>query len=121
MKLIFLHADKHENLLQIDTHQNRILMGVVKHTQSSQNSKFGMFLQYPPKKLGIMLIFYMQINIKVSYVFISTLWASKFPISDTVINHEHNHKYSQKTQSKMFAISLQYLKKKLEMDFIFCM
>ena len=27
MKLIFLDADKHESLLQIDSHQNRILMG----------------------------------------------------------------------------------------------
>ena len=32
MKLIFLHADKHESLLQIDT---MILMGMVKHSQSS--------------------------------------------------------------------------------------
>ena len=31
----FLHADKHESLLQIDT---MILMGMVKHSQSSQNS-----------------------------------------------------------------------------------
>ena len=33
----FLHAGKHENLLQIDT---MILMEMVKHFQSSQNSKF---------------------------------------------------------------------------------
>ena len=39
----FLHADKHESLLQIDT---MILMGMVKHSQSSQNGKFAMFLQY---------------------------------------------------------------------------
>ena len=31
----FLHADKHESLLQID---NRILMGMVEHSQSPQNS-----------------------------------------------------------------------------------
>ena len=31
----FLHADKHENFLQSDT---MILMGMVKHLQSSQNS-----------------------------------------------------------------------------------
>ena len=35
----FLHAGKHENLLQIDT---MILMEMVKHFQSSQNSKFTM-------------------------------------------------------------------------------
>ena len=33
----FLHAGKHENLQQIDT---LILMKMVKHFQSSQNSKF---------------------------------------------------------------------------------
>ena len=37
----FLHADKYEKLikLQIDT---MILMGMVKHSQSFQNSKFSM-------------------------------------------------------------------------------
>ena len=35
----FLHADKHESLLQIDT---MILMGMVKHSYSSQKSKFVM-------------------------------------------------------------------------------
>ena len=39
----FLHADKHESLLKTDT---IILMGMVKHFQSSQNSKFAMSLQY---------------------------------------------------------------------------
>ena len=38
----FLHADKHESLLQIDT---MILMGMIKHSQSSQNGKFAMSLQ----------------------------------------------------------------------------
>ena len=40
-KVDFLHADEHENLLQIDA---MILMGMVKHSQSSQNSKFVMSL-----------------------------------------------------------------------------
>ena len=39
MKLIFLHADKHESLLQIDAMN---IMGMIKHFQSSQNSKFAM-------------------------------------------------------------------------------
>ena len=42
----FLHAGKHESLLQIDT---IILIGIVKHSQSSQNSKFRMSLQYLKK------------------------------------------------------------------------
>ena len=39
----FLHADKHEIFLQIDT---MILMGMVKHSQSSQDSKFAMSSHY---------------------------------------------------------------------------
>ena len=37
----FLHAGKHENLLQIDT---MILTGMVKHSKNFQNSKFAMSL-----------------------------------------------------------------------------
>ena len=48
MKFIFLHADKHESLLQIDT---MTLIGIVKHSQSSQNSKFTMSLQYLKKEV----------------------------------------------------------------------
>ena len=44
----FLHADKYESLLQIDT---MILIGIVKHSQSSQNSKFTMSLQYLKKEV----------------------------------------------------------------------
>ena len=44
----FLHANKHESLLQIDT---MILIGMVKHSQSSQNSKLAMSLQYLKKEL----------------------------------------------------------------------
>ena len=44
----FLHADKHESLLQIDT---MILTGIVRHSQSSQNSKFTISLQYLKKEV----------------------------------------------------------------------
>ena len=44
----FLHADKHESLLQIDS---MILMGMVKHSQTSQNRKFAMSLQYLKKEV----------------------------------------------------------------------
>ena len=43
-----MHVDKHESLLQIDT---MILIGMVKHSQSSQNSKLAMSLQYLKKEL----------------------------------------------------------------------
>ena len=42
----FLHEDKHESLLQIDS---IILIGMVKHSRSSQNSEFSMSLQYLKK------------------------------------------------------------------------
>ena len=39
MKVIFLHEDEHESVLQIDT---MILIRMVKYSLSSQNSKFAM-------------------------------------------------------------------------------
>ena len=44
----FLPAGRHENLLQIDT---MILMWIVKHFQSSQNSKFIISVQYVKKEV----------------------------------------------------------------------
>ena len=44
----FLHAGKHENLLQINT---MILMEMVKYFQSSQNSKFTMSVQQLKKEV----------------------------------------------------------------------
>ena len=43
----FLHVDKHESLLQVDT---MILMEMVKYSQSFQSSKFVMSLQYFQKE-----------------------------------------------------------------------
>ena len=57
-----------------------ISMGMIKYSQSFQNSEFVMPLRYLKKNLGMNLIFCMQINIKVSDKLISTLLASKFPI-----------------------------------------
>ena len=48
MKLIFLHADKYKSLLQIHT---MILIGIVKHSQSFQNSKFTISLEYLKKEV----------------------------------------------------------------------
>ena len=68
----FLHAGKHENLLQIDT---MILMEMFKHFQGFQNSKFTMSVQYLKKEIRNEVDFCKQINIKVTYKVISTLWA----------------------------------------------
>ena len=53
-KVDFLYADKHENLLQIDT---MILMGMIKHSQSTQSNKFAISLQCLKKKSGMEFIF----------------------------------------------------------------
>ena len=47
-EVYFLYADKHGSLLQIGT---MILTGIVKHSESSQNSKFVMSLQYLKKEV----------------------------------------------------------------------
>ena len=75
------------------------LMEVVKHSRSSQNSKFAVSLQYLKKEVGMKLTFCMQINIKVSYKLISTLWVSKFRTRW----YYHDQAFS----------SLQYLKKEV--------
>ena len=59
------------------------------------------------------LIFCMQINIKVSLKFISTLWASKFPTGLILSLLMGMIKHSQITRSNMFAVSLQYLNKEV--------
>ena len=44
----FVHVNKHESLLQIDT---MTLIGIVKHSQSFQNSNVTMPLQYIKKEV----------------------------------------------------------------------
>ena len=61
MKLIFLHADKHQNFLQVDFNTLGIkdaykvilslLLGMIKHSQSSQGNKFAISLQYLKKEV----------------------------------------------------------------------
>ena len=72
----FLRTDKHESLLQIDT---MTLIGIVKRSQNFQNSKVTMSLQYIKREVRKGVHFSLQMNIKVSYRLISTLWASKMP------------------------------------------
>ena len=48
-KVDFLLSGKHVHLRQIDT---MILMGIVKHFQSFQNSNFAMRLQYLKKEVS---------------------------------------------------------------------
>ena len=84
-------------------------------------ASFLMFLQYLKNKLEIKLIFFMQINIKVSYKLISTLWAWK--ISTRWYYH---YWWAWSSILKVLKVtSLQYLyniwEKKLGIEFIFFM
>ena len=72
----FLHADNHDSLLQIDT---MTLIGIVKHSQSSYIARLQCLYNILKKKLGRVFIFSLQMNTKVSYKLIWTLWATKMP------------------------------------------
>ena len=114
----FLHANKHESLLQIDT---MTLIGIVKHSQSSQNSKVTMSLQYLKKEVKKGVHFLLadehQSFLQVDFNTLGIKDANKVILSLLLGMIKH----SQSTESNKFAISLQYLKKKLGMEFIFCM
>ena len=97
-------------MLQIDT---MVLTVIVRHSQNSPKSKFVMSLQYLRKEVrdkhqSFLQVDFNVLGIKVSYKVVLSLLMGKI-------------KHSQSTQSNKFAISLQYLKKKLGMEFIFCM
>ena len=112
----FLHAGKHENLLQIDI---TVLMDMVKHFQSSQNSKFTISVQYLKKedsddvdflhadkyRSGLQVDFN-TLGIKAAYKAILLLLIGMM-------------KHSQITQSNNFA-NLCSISKKLRAEFIFC-
>ena len=84
------------------------LMGMVKHSQSSQNTKFTMSLQYLKKEVRDEVpFFYMQKSIK---DFLKLI----LPFSVCVAKH------AKIIQNNKFAISLQYLKEWV-MKLFFCM
>ena len=111
---------------------------MTRHAQITQNNKFAISFQYlkkevsdevvlvpktaslqclyniPKKELERKLIFCRQINIKVT----NNFGHQSFLQGDTFIINGYD-KHCQRTQGSKFAISLQYLKKKLGMEFIF--
>ena len=112
----FLHAGKHENLLQIDI---MVLMDMVKHFQSSQNSKFTISVQYLKKEdsddvdflhadkyRSVLQVDFNTLGIKAAYKAILLLLIGMM-------------KHSQITQSNNFA-NLCSISKKLRAEFIFC-
>ena len=83
-----------------------VFLVIARHTQSTQNSKFVISLQYL-KKGGMKLIFRMQINIKLSHKLIPLILVGMV-------------RPAQITQNSKFAKSLLYLKKEVrdEVDFL---
>ena len=113
----FLHVDKHESSLQIG---NDIWWRWSNIPKVPKKSSLQCLYNISKKKLEMKLIFYMQINIKVSYKFISALWASKFPTS-----WYYHYWWAWSSILKVLKLtSLQHLynisKKKLGMEYIFC-
>ena len=84
-KVDLLHAGKHENLIQIDT---MILMEMVKHFQSSQNSKFTIsrkvdFLHTDKHQSGLEVDSWLQ-----------HFRHQSFQQGDTIIIDEHDEAFS---------------------------
>ena len=113
----FSHVDKHESSLQIGNH---IRWGWSSIPKVPKMSSLQCLCNISKNKSETKLIFYRQINIEVSYKFISTLWASKFPTS-----WYYHYWWAWSSILKVLKLtSLQYLynisKKKLVKEFIFC-
>ena len=88
----FLHADKHESLLQIDS---MILMGMVKHSQISQNSKFAVSLKYLKKEVKDEVDF-LHVDKHQSHlkVYFNTLGIKVSCNVDTIIINGHDQAFS---------------------------
>ena len=96
-------------------------MGMVKHFQSSQNSKFAVFLQclkkevpdevnflHPDKHESFLQVDFNTLGIKISEKVILSLLMRMV-------------KHLQTAQSNMFTISIQYVKKEVRNGVHFCM
>ena len=127
----FQLADEHQSFLQVDFNTLGIkdaykvilslLLGMIKHSQSTQSNKFAISLQYLKKEVrkgvhfqlanehqSFLQVDFNTLGIKDAYKVILSLLLGMI-------------KHSQSTQNNKFAISLQYLKKKkLGREFIFC-
>ena len=84
----FLHADKHQNLVQVDT----TILGVCDHSQVSKIRCLHIF-EISPVEHGDEVDFCLQINTKVFYKLTVSLWACLT-------------RHAQSTQNNKFTISL---------------
>ena len=96
-KVDFLHADNHKNVQQIDT---MILMGMVKHPQSSQKSSLQCFYNIPKK----------EIKDEVDFLH-ADKHHSFCKLALSFLKETARH--VQSTQNRKLVIFLQYVKKKI--------
>ena len=115
-KTEFLHPDKHESLLQVDT---MILMGMVKHSQRSQSSQCQLTMSFNISKKKLDEVYFLYANKHQSFqqVDLNTLGIKVFhevilSLSIGLIKHP------QSTQTKNFAISYNISKQSLGMEFL---
>ena len=80
---------------------------VTRHAQSAQNEKFPYVSNISRNALGVKLIFCLQINAKVFYKLIVSLYVC-------VARHAQN------TQNNNFKISLQYIEESMKDEVDFC-
>ena len=92
-------------------------LGMVKHLQSSQNSKFAMSLQYFKNEVRDEVGFFHASGLKVGFNTLGTKFSYKviLLLLMSMMKHSHN------TQRNKFANLCNTSKKKLGMEFIFCM
>ena len=102
----FLHAEKHEGFLKINT---MILIGMIKHSQSSQNRK-SVYLYKISKKKKSQGWSFLHADTHPSWI--QYFGHESFLQGITIINDGHEQD-SLGTQSNKFAISLQYLQKEV--------
>ena len=93
----FLHADKYRSLPQGNT---IVWVSGNRHAQNIKN-KFAYLCNIYTKAWGMKLIFCLQINTKVSYKTIVSLWM-------------YVARQAQSTKNNQFTISLQYLKENMK-------
>ena len=87
-------------------------MGIVKHSQSSQNSKFAMSLQYLEKEVKDEVDF-LHPDKHQSFLKVYFNWVSKFLTRLIISLLMGMIKHSHIAQSNKFTISLQYLQKEV--------
>ena len=115
--LIFLHADKHQSFLQVDFNTLDIkvsykvilslLMGMIKHSQSTQSNNFAVPLHYLNKEVRNGIHF-LHADKHQSFYKLALLFLME------VASHV------QSTRNRKLVIFLQYIKKKISQLLVFC-